>query len=424
MKKVALIGAGLRGISYTNTMGKSSKEYQVVAVAEPIDDRREYIKRKHNIPDELCFKSWEEMLKLPKLADIAVIATQDRDHVNSSLAAIEKGYNLLLEKPMAALPEDCIRIEQAAKAKGVAVLVCFVLRYTPFFKSIKAIVDSGRLGNIVNINHIECVGNVHQSHSFVRGNWGNSEESSCMLLQKSSHDMDILQWILGKKCKRVHSFGSLSYFKKENTPEGAPEYCIEGCKHADTCPYNAVKIYFDDKENEWFRSASTQKISPIDADVENILRTTQYGKCIFQCNNNVVDHQVVNLEFEDDITVSFNMSAFNQGGRRIRIMGTKGELVGGMRDDFIEVYDFLTKTKEKIKYTETLTSQSLVGGHGGGDLGIISTLTDVIDSNDLVACDLENTVANHLIAFAAEESRLTGKVIDLDEYTEKIKKSL
>ena len=227
-------------------------------------------------------------------------------------------------------PEECTKIADYAEQMGSKVIVCHVLRYTPFFITIKELINDGRLGDIISVNHEECVGNVHQSHSFVRGNWGNSKRSSCMLLQKSCHDMDILQWLIGKKCKKVQSFGALSYFKEENAPKDAPDYCIQGCPKADTCPYNAVRLYLDDKENDWFRTTSTREANPTDEMVETALRTTQYGKCVFKCDNDVVDHQTVNMIFEDDITVTFTMNAFNKGGRFIHIMGTKGELHAAM----------------------------------------------------------------------------------------------
>ena len=417
-KKIILIGAGGRGKTYTDIAGNMDGEFEVVAVADPADVRRHYIQDKHNLPDEMCQKSWETLLEKPKFADVVIIANMDRGHFAPAMAAIEKGYDILLEKPMAPTPEECVAIRNAAKEKGVFVLVCHVLRFTQFFKSLKRIIDEGTIGDIVHIQHAECVGNVHQSHSFVRGNWGNSDASSCMILQKSCHDMDILQWLIGKPCRRVHSFGGLYYFKRENAPAGAPERCIDGCPVGDSCPYNAVKLYLNDKKNSWFRNASTHKTSPTDRDVENVLRTTQYGKCVFKCDNNVVDHEAVNLEFAGGVTVSFTMCAFNKGSRNIRIMGTKGELFGNMGDPFVSIYDFATRETRQIQISDVMQDQSIVGGHGGGDTGIMQALAKRLngDTSDTSICTIDETCANHMIAFAAEESRVTGKVIDLAEY--------
>ena len=189
--------------------------------------------------------------------------------------------------------------------------------------------------------------------------------------------MDILQWLIGKKCKKVQSFGALSYFKEENAPKDAPDYCIQGCPKADTCPYNAVRLYLDDKENDWFRTTSTREANPTDEMVETALRTTQYGKCVFKCDNDVVDHQTVNMIFEDDITVTFTMNAFNKGGRFIHIMGTKGELHAAM-DGLgtpITIYEFETKQTTEIPI---VAKDGITNGHGGGDDGIVYSLYEYL----------------------------------------------
>ena len=419
-KKVILIGAGGRGYTYTNIMKDNfSDYYEVVAVAEPINERRNYIKEKHSLPDEMCFTTWEPLLAMPKLADIALICTMDRDHVAPALAAIEVGYDLMLEKPAGATPEECRAIQRAAEKKGVFVLICHVLRFTKFFMALKNIVDSGKIGRVMNIQAIEAVNNIHQSHSFVRGNWRNSDESSPMILQKTCHDFDIISWILGKKCKRVQSFGSLSHFTRENAPADAPEYCIEGCPHADTCYYNAVKLYTGTHNRSgWFQNAATKKFNPTPEDCEKAARETDYGKCVYKCPNNVVDRQVVNLEYEDGTVVSFTMSAFNKGGRNIRIMGTDGELSGNAGDNFVSLYSFATEQTEKIDLDSGFLDDSILSGHGGGDAGIIKALKDLIEGiPNKSICDIAESCDNHMISFAAEESRLTGKVVDLDEFS-------
>ena len=422
-KKVLLIGAGGRGMGYTNIMANEfPNDFEVVAVAEPLDDRRNYIKSKHNIPDEFCFTTWEPLLALPKMADVALIATMDRDHFAPAMAAIEKGYDLLLEKPVAPTPEECRAIERAATEKGVFVLICHVLRYTNFYRAIKGIIDSGEIGRVMNIQHIEGVGNIHQSHSFVRGNWGNSQRSSFMLLQKSCHDMDILAWLVGKKCTAVQSFGSLSYFTEKNAPAGAPARCIDGCPHADTCAYNAVKLYLEESNDtgrgRWHRTAATKLINPTDSDVEHVLRTTEYGKCVYKCNNDVVDHQIVNLQFEDDIIISFTMSAFNLGGRRMRIMGTKGEIEAFAENNKITVYSLENGKSREHDCNSALAGDTIVSGHGGGDQGIIKALKDLLEGlENKSVCPICESCDNHMIAFAAEESRLAGgKLIMMDEF--------
>lgn len=413
---VILIGAGVRGQNYTNYMKDNG--FKVVAVAEPLEVRREYIKKTHNIPDEMCFKSWEEILAKPKMADVAIISTQDQLHYAPAMKAIELGYDLLLEKPVAPTPEECADIANFAKEKGVKILVCHVLRYTPFFSKIKEMILDDKIGKVLSVHHSECVGNRHQSHSYVRGNWHNTAKSSNMLLAKSCHDIDIIQWLIDSKCTDAHSFGSLSYFTKDNMPEGAPDYCIDGCPHGEECYYNAVKLYLEGKGLGWFRNAATEKINPTDEEVEYTLRNTQYGKCVFKCDNDVVDHQVVNLQFENGAVASFNMSAFNKGGRTIRVMGTKGEIFGDIEEDVINYYDFETLETSVIHPANNTVDSSIDGGHGGGDEGIVDTLykylTEGYDGAWL--SEIAISVENHMTTFAAEKSRLEGKVINVTEY--------
>ena len=419
--KVILIGAGNRGGVYTDVMAAMPEQFEVVAVAEPRDSRRERIQEIHKLPDNMCFTDYKPLLALGKIADIALIATMDRDHFEPAMMAIDLGYDLMLEKPITPTPEQCIALTENAEKHGVRVVICTVLRYTPLFIKLKEIIDSGRIGKVMSINHEECVEFVHQSHSFVRGNWGNSERSSVMLLQKSCHDMDILQWLLGKKCKKVQSFGSLSYFTAENAPEGAPERCIEGCPVGDTCIYNSVKLYLESDSN-WFRSAATKLVKSSDEDVKKSLLESNYGKCVFHCDNDVVDHQTVNMLFEDDVTVTFTMNAFNTGGRYINIYGTKGEIRAALKGDTpIKVYDIVSKETEEIPSSGT---DGVLGGHGGGDAGIVKTLYSYMigEYNGVSVPTIQESCYNHLITFAADHARKTGTVVDVEEYINNLKK--
>ena len=419
--KVIVIGAGNRGGTYTDYMTQMPEKYEVVAVAEPRESRREYVQQKHNIPDNMCFDDYKPLLALGKIADIALIATMDRQHFEPAMQAIDLGYDLLLEKPITPTPEECIALTKHANEKGSKVVICTVLRYTFLFNKLKEIIDSGRIGKVMSINHEECVEFVHQSHSFVRGNWHNSQESSFMLLQKSCHDMDILQWLLGKKCKKVQSFGSLSYFREENAPEGAPARCLDGCPVGETCPYNAVKLYLENESN-WFRSAATKLVKSSDEDVKKSLAESNYGKCVFHSNNDVVDHQTVNMLFEDDVTVTFTMNAFNSGGRYINIYGTKGEIRAALKGDCpIKIYDPVTKETEEIPCNAT---DGILGGHGGGDAGIIVALYDYMTDNydGCAIPTINESCYNHLITFAAEHARKTGTVVDVDEFINDLQK--
>ena len=418
-KKLILIGGGNRGNSYTR-IGKELEKFELVAIAEPLKQRREYIAKLHEIPEEMCFESWEPLLALGKIADAAIVSTMDRDHFAPAMAAIEVGYNLLLEKPVSPTLEECRAIEKAATEKGVYVLVCHVLRYNKFFRALKKLIDDGRIGKIINIDHAECVGDMHYSHSYVRGKWHNAEESSFMLLAKSCHDIDIIQWLIGKECKRAQSFGALTYFKRENAPEGSTDRCYDGCPYIDTCPYSAKTIYVERKDlGNWLRSSVTRCHEMTnDETVIEALANTQYGKCVFKCdNNNVVDHQTVNMEFEDDVTATFTMSAFSLGGRRIRIMGTKGTLEANAWDKEITLENLLTQKKEKINVNDMVLGDSILSGHGGGDSGIMNSLYDLL-CGEVSYDELSNisiSVKNHTTVFAAEKSRLEGRVVELSE---------
>ena len=419
---VILIGAGQRGSRYTNIMADMPEKFKVVAVAEPIACRREYIQKKHNIPDEMCFNSWEDILALPKMADLAIIATMDEMHYEPAIKAIQLGYDLLLEKPVAQTAKECADIALEAKKHNAKVLVCHVLRYSPFYKSVKDLLMEGVIGDVMSGIQVEAVGNRHQSHSYVRGNWHSEEETTPMLLAKCCHDIDILQWLLDKPCKKVQSFGELSHFKSENAPEGAPVRCVDGgCPVGDTCPYNCIKLYYDDKNNGWFRDACTKTVQNdsgviTDEDVMKALKTTDYGLCVYHANNDVVDHQTVNMQFDGGVTVTLHMNAFNQGGRYIRLFGTKGELYANMKDKEITVYDF--ETRETKAYPVKVVGEEITYGHGGGDNGIVEELYEYLngDYKGVCAADINISVKNHLIGFAAEVARHNDTVESIDKF--------
>lgn len=430
MKKLraAIMGFGSRGKSYAEYALKHPEELEIVAVAEPVEAKREQAVKMFNIKPEMAFDDWKALIEVPDVADFIILATQDKMHYEPALKIIEKGYDILLEKPMAPTAKESKEIAEAAEKKGVKVVVCHVLRYTDFWGKVKEIVDSGMLGDIIGIEHTECVGSVHHSHSFARGNWGNTERSAPMILAKSCHDADLIQWVLGEKCKRVSSFGSLMHFKKENMPEGAPERCIEGCPHGDECLYNAMRFYYDKKS---LKAIITNNPDATDEDILDALKNGPYGKCVYNTDNDVVDHQVVNMEFESGCTVSFMMNSFGKPGRRMRIYGTKGELRTRAGECEIEVYDFFDYDRldhgrkgewECKVYDTTKVGEHIDSGHGGGDAGIMRDLIKYLrDGEKAVSIsDIRTSYLNHLICFAAEESRLTGKIIDVEEYSKEV----
>ena len=404
-----LLGAGSRGTMFAEILAEDYAPGTLVAVADPMPGRREKIAALHQIPVEMQFASWQEALSQPKLCDVVINTTMDREHVGSAVKAFELGYHMLLEKPMASNLPDCIQIGEAAKQAGTIASVCHSLRYNDVYSAIREILRSGRIGDIVSVDQLEAVEHIHQSHSFVRGNWGNEVRSAFMLLAKSCHDVDILFDLVHDDCVRVNSFGSLSYFRKENAPLGAPTRCLDGCPAEPECPYHAWKVY-GNPEKGWGRSVGLTMSG--DA-LKQALQEGPYGMCVFQTDNDVVDHQVVSMEFRKGQTVTFTMTAFTPfGGRRIRVHGTKGYLEAATETRIIDVHEFWGEKKH-----ETIEIPERKGGHGGADPLVLRTLIDAIENNNpgLVTTNLANSLQSHKIVFAAERARRDGRVVLLSE---------
>ncbi|WP_309121098.1 Gfo/Idh/MocA family oxidoreductase [Paenibacillus sp.] len=413
--RVALIGAGLRGQGYSEYALKYPEEMQVVAVADPNANRREKMRLDHGIDAAMCFADWRELLSRPKLADAVFVCTQDKMHYEPTMQALEAGYHVLLEKPMSPDPVECIAMGEKAKELGLVFSICHVLRYTPFFGTIKRLIDEGRIGRLLAIQHNENVGYWHQAHSFVRGNWRNSAESSPMILAKSCHDMDILLWLAGADCVSVSSAGSLSHFKAESAPEGAPERCTDGCPASETCLYYAPKVYLTEDPG-WLGAAISDDPS-YEARLR-ALREGPYGRCVYRCDNDVVDHQAVNLEFANEVTAAFTMTAFtNEVSRTIKLMGTAGEIRASMENDDIELIRFGAGARERIP----LDGAGAEGGHGGGDGGIVRDFVRLVrkggKGKGLTAA--EDSVQSHLMAFAAERSRIHKEVVSMAAFRDR-----
>lgn len=412
--KLGLIGAGERGANcYAPYALKYPLEVKFTCVAEPIDERRERFAANHKIDGAMVFRNWKDMLAANPDIDGVIIATQDREHYEPAMACIQKGYSILLEKPMAESVEKTTEIVRTAKEKGVFLMVCHVLRYTPFFKAMKEDIDRGVIGEVKSIHHIENIGYWHFAHSFVRGNWRNTKETTPMIVAKCCHDMDIFNFLLnGRKCKKLSSFGSLSYFTKENMPEGATAKCMDGCPHNKTCIYSAYKYLDDRKDRQNFRDI-VMRTDDKQAFLEH-LKESNYSRCVYQCDNDAADHQVINLEYEDGVTVSFQASAFTMDIlRETKVMGTKGEIEGSIEDDEYEIRDYGTGnvTKVKVHTPKTL--------HSGGDECIMAQFTscllnpDHLDEKYGAMMSLEG----HVMAYAAEYSRVhNGEVVELEQF--------
>jgi len=397
-----VLGAGSRGNVYGNYGLEHPDELDIVGVAEPIPLRNERYAKKHNIEAKNRFVTWEHVFDVPKFADAVIITTPDPLHYGPAMRALEMGYDLLLEKPIAQSWKECSDILKQAKKHNRIVAVCHVLRYSPYYRKVKEVIDSGVLGKIISVQHLEPIQHVHMSHSYVRGNWRREKDTNPILMAKSCHDLDILRWWIGKNCNYVSSFGSLSWFRAENAPEGSTARCTDGCAIEATCPYSALRIYH--RERTWLHHFDLPEDKTLHGDaIMKNLKEGPYGRCVYRCDNDVPDHQILAMEFDDNITVSFSMEAFtNYAGRRTRIMGSMGDIVGDEED--LYVADF--RTGEITKWN-TNENSKIKSGHGGGDWGLVRDWLSAVDKQDssLLTSTLDASMESHLMAFMAEKSR-------------------
>ena len=416
----AIAGFGDRGSTYASMEKLFPDKMKVVAVADLLPQKVEKARVLYHIPQDRCFSSAEEMLAAPKLADVMVISTMDRQHVDQAIPALEKGYHILLEKPISPELSQCWKLLEVARRCPGKIIVGHVLRYTVFYNTLKDLLDSGRIGQVVSLCANENVGYWHQAHSFVRGNWRNSQETSPMILQKSCHDMDIFTWLLGSRCKTVSSVGDIALFRADKAPKGAALRCLDGCKAKETCPFDAEKIYVTSPKTGCLQGTSwLAGVLSLEATQESTyqaLREGPYGRCVYHCDNDVVDHQQTNLLMEDGSTISFTMCAFTEDCyRTFKAMGTKGEIEADMKSNLIHIREF--GKPEEVIDVGTLASD--LKGHGGGDSGIVGDFLDLLLSGaqpNERTTTLEHSIESHLMALAAEESRLQGgKSIDLDQ---------
>jgi len=411
--RLLLVGAGSRGAIYAAYARQHRHRVRIVGVAEPREFYRQRLAREHEIARELVVADWRALADRPKLADGVILATPDAVHADPAVAFADLGYHLLLEKPMAPTPAACRVIADAATRNGVILAVCHVLRYTRYTELLKKIVTSGRIGEIASVEHLEPVGYWHQAHSFVRGNWADERRSAPMLLAKSCHDLDWIRHVVGEPCVQVASFGSLRHFRREARPAGAGERCLD-CGVEASCPYSAVKIYLG-RVRAGYTGWPVDVLTPdlTEAGVTAALRTGPYGRCVYACDNDVVDHQVVSMRFASGATATFTMTGFTrQRDRETRIFGTRGEIRGD--GSTIEVHEFLTDRTETIR-TAVVSDGSIVTGHGGGDARLMERFVAAVAAGDpaRILSGPTESLETHLMVFAAEAARREGRVVDV-----------
>ena len=397
------LGAGNRGNVYGNYALKNPGQVRIVGVAEPIPFRNQRYADTHSIGGDNRFTTWEQVFERPKFADAVIITTPDNLHYGPAMKALEMGYDLLLEKPIAQSWQQCRDILDQANRYNRIVAVCHVLRYAPYYRKVREVLAAGTLGTLTSVSHMEPIQHQHMAHSYVRGIWRREEDGVPILLAKSCHDLDILRWWLDRPCRYVTSFGSLTWFKEENAPEGAPLRCTDGCPVEASCPYSALRIYLREQKHMGHLDVPPRGDPSREEVILQRLREGQYGRCVYHCDNTVNDHQVVSMEFQGGVTVNFNMEAFTSyAGRRTRIMGTMGDLVGD--EDELYIADF---RKDSIIKWVTRENSSNLSGHGGGDWGLMRDFVEAVSRQDpsLLSSSLEASMESHLMGFMAEKSR-------------------
>lgn len=407
-----ILGAGHRAMTYADYSLTHPDDLKIVGVAEPDEYRRKMVRERFGFPENQCFASVEELVKVPKFADVVINGTMDEIHVETSIPVLEKGYDMLLEKPFAVNEEELNQLVEVVKRNKNKVMICHVLRYNPVYLNIKKSIAGGEIGQIINIQTVEDVSYHHLSTSYVRGKWANSEKChTSMLLAKCCHDLDLMMWMMGDdKPVSVSSVGSKFHFKPENTPENAGTRCLVDCPRVDYCDFSAKRLYLDHPDSwEVYVWRDLEDIeNPTDEQRRKLLAESEYGRCMFKCDNDVVDHQSVLINFESGATGTHNLTGgAAESLRTIRIIGTKGEIYGELENKFVKIK---TINPEPGKYFDERyvdLTHTPDDGHGGADTALTADFIKFIrDDNPSISCtSIYNSIAGHKVIFLADKSR-------------------
>lgn len=419
-----IVGAGHRAFVYSKLAKTDPDKLKIVGVADPNPVRRQKAMEEFGFGEDMCFESADELAKKGKLADAIINGTMDEQHLVTSVPLLNAGYDMLLEKPFAVNEKEMREIVACAKKNNSKVMICHVLRYTPFYYGIKEIVNSGEIGDIINIQTTEHVSYHHLSTSYVRGKWANSKKChTSMLLAKCCHDLDIMMWMMSEtKPKKISSFGGKFQFKPENAPAGAGTICMKDCPLVDTCVYSTKRLYIDHPDRWAFYvwDALEGIKNPTIEDKINLMKSdSPYARCIYKCDNDVVDHQSVMVEFESGATGTHNMVGGSSEPRRdIHIIGTKGEIFGNFEDSKFTVLKINPSPdahneecdveEHDLKVTGDMVGA--YGGHGGGDERLAADFVKFIrgEEHSLACTSIFDSVAGHLSVYLADQSRENG----------------
>lgn len=407
---VGILGFGGRGMSMAKAIVKFPDEIYVKAIAEPEENRKQMAMDEYGVQKEFVFNDYNEFLSKGVIVDLLIITTMDNYHYEPLMKALEIGYkNILLEKPLSASMKECIEMTEAAEKHNANVIVLHSLRYSLYYRKLKEIVDSGEIGKVMGIRHVEGASLMNYSHSFVRGNWENTRDSAPLIMAKSCHDTDIITYITGKKYKKISSFGTLTYFTKENDLEGSAKRCVD-CKYKDECMYSTVPLYSDERHTPWYESIVTKEGY---ASVEEAAQKGRYGRCVYKCDNNLVDNQVMNFEFEDGTTGTFTVTAFDSG-RRTEVQGTLYMMTGDEGTGEIKLRNQIGGNIDKVYNAYSVSSATI--DHFSTDMQLTRELIAFINHGDATNLSfIQGALDSHLACFAAEISREEERIVYMKE---------
>lgn len=417
-----IIGAGHRSVLYASYALKHPDEMKIVGVVDPNDIRRQDAAALHNIPLEYCFKSVEELIKQPAIADAAINGTMDKYHVPTTLPLLEVGYHVLLEKPIGISQEELLELYKTACRTNRKVVICHVLRHAPFYATIRKRVADGEIGDILSINTAENVCYHHMACAFIRGKWGNRDTClSPMLMSKCCHDLDLLTWMKsGIAPSKVSSFGGLMYFNSDNAPEGSGTRCLNDCKIERDCTYSAYKHYIEMSKwgfYAWEGMEHLGKDLTVEQKIESLKTDNPYGRCVWKCDNNVVDHQAVLVEYEDGSIATHNLTGgTSKPNRYIHLIGTKGEIEGAIKDGYFTVRH--PDVQKGHEYTEERVDINVSSSdmHGGGDFRLVADFIRLMRDEpvSLSSTRLEDSIYGHMIGYAADRAMKGEKVVYIE----------
>ncbi len=403
---IVAIGAGNRMRTYMHFVETHPDIVRLVAVVEPDPVRRNDMADRFGVPENMRFAHYRDFFATPVKADAVMICTPENEHYWPCMLALDAGYHILLEKPIAQTYDQCLQIARKARDKGKIVSICHVLRYHPLFIKIKELVDSGTYGRIISINHTEEVGIDRDTHSYVRGIMNREKESNPMLLAKCCHDLDFLLWICGAGCSRVSSFGSLLWFRGENAPEGSADRCVD-CSIEHKCPYSAIDLY--KRRREWISNFIPAPGQTVDDVIQQQLDNGIYGRCVYRCDNDVVDNQIVTMQMDNGMLISLAINVFTQRDcRNIAIKMTEGEIT--CNGSIVEARHF----KSRQTTTFDFTYLKRIKFHGGADIELVADFINAVrNPGTRIQTEIDGALETHRIIFEAERSRHTGQTLSL-----------